>query len=323
MNYFLLSFILLLIIFGIGLIYIFVKRIDEKNKVLIEWLKSSNNNINQQLSSVISQFHLRLNEAMQSIIQLQKNISEVVEVSHSMQEWQKYLFAPKLRGNIGEQILDDILKQYFPKEVVKFQYQFKNGEKVDALIITSQGLIPIDAKFPLEKFGKYLKAQNEKEKKEWRRGFVNDVKKHLETIAKKYILPEEKTVDYAIMYVPSETVFYEIISDEEIFNYAHEKRVFPVSPMSFFAFIKTILLSFEGEKIQSKAKQILILLQTLKKDYQKTYASFNILNRHLTNAYHQSHELTKQLDVLGQKINTSLIFEDHKNKLLEPYETKD
>ncbi len=323
MNSFLLSLSFLLIIFGIGLIYIFIKRIDEKNKVLIEWLKSSNNNINQQLSSVISQFHIRLNETMQSIIQLQKNISEVVEVSRSMQEWQKYLFAPKLRGNIGEQILNDLLKQYFPKELIKFQYQFKNGEKVDALIITSQGLIPIDAKFPLEKFSKYLKAQTEKEKKEWRRGFVSDVKKHLETIAKKYILPEEKTVDYAIMYVPSETVFYETISDEEIFNYAHEKRVFPVSPMSFFAFIKTILLSFEGEKIQSKAQQILNLLQTLKKDYQKTYASFNTLNRHLTNAYHQSQELTKQLEILGQKITTPLIFGEPKSKLLETYETKD
>ena len=302
--------IFLVLGFVLFLIKTWIKQIEEKNNLLIEWLKSSNININQQLSSSMTQFNTRLDKAAQIIAQVQKNIGEFTEISRSIQQLQQFLASPKMRGNIGEQILADLLNQHFPKNSFKLQYQFKSGEKVDAVIFTNQGIIPIDAKFPLENFRKYLKAKNEKEKNDFKKAFFSDVKKHIEVIAKKYILPEEKTVDYALMYIPSENVYYEIISAEEIFTFAGEKRVLPVSPMSFFAYIKAILLSFEGQKIEKKAKQIISLLQAIRKDYEKTQETLDITNRHLTNAYSQMNNLNRNFQSLGEKLSSTKFLEE-------------
>lgn len=292
------------------LIRVWLRQIEEKNSLLIEWLKSSNATINQQLSSSMTQFNNRLDRAAEIIAQVQKNIGEFTEISRSMQELQHFLAAPKIRGNIGEQILADLLNQHFPKSSFKLQYQFKSGEKVDAVIFSSQGIIPIDAKFPLENFRKYLKTDNEKIKASFKKAFLTDVKKHLDIISKKYILPEEKTVDYALMYIPSENVYYEIIANEEIFAYAGEKRVLPVSPMSFFAYMKAILLSFEGQKIEEKAKKIISILQAVKKDYEKTYEIIEILNKHLTNAHNQMGQLNRNFQSLGEKLSSTKLLEE-------------
>lgn len=303
-----------LVVFGFLLVLFFVrfwlKQIEEKNHLLLEWLKSSNTNINQQLSSSIAQFNSRLDKAAQVISALQKNLGEFSEIGRSMQDLQQFLASPKIRGNIGEQVLADLLNQHFPKNSFKLQYQFKSGVKVDAVIITSNGLIPIDAKFPLENFKKFLQAKDEKEKKIFKKEFVQNVKKHIDDISKKYILPEEKTVDYALMYIPSESVYYEIILNEEIFSYAGEKRVLPVSPMSFFAYIKAILLSFEGQKIEEKAKNILSLLQSIKKEYEKNYQIIELLNKHLGNAYTQMNNLNRSFSLLGEKLSSVKLLEE-------------
>lgn len=304
---------LIIIALGILIVLFFIKtwlnKIEEKNSLLIEWLKSSNSNINQQLSSSMTQFNMRLDKAAQIIAQVQKNIGEFTEISRSIHEWQQFLSSPKTRGLIGEQILSDLLNQHFPKSSFKLQYQFRSGEKVDAAIFTAQGIIPIDAKFPLDNFKNYLKAEDQKIRGDFKKAFLNDVKKHIEKISQKYILPEEKTVDYALMYIPSENVYYEIISSEDVFNFAGEKRVLPVSPMSFFAYIKAILLSFEGQKIEKKAKQIITLLQAIKKDYEKTQETIGLVNKHLTNAYSQMNNLNQQFQSLGEKISSSKLLE--------------
>jgi DNA recombination protein RmuC len=302
-GYLVIVIVLIVILFVIRL---WLNQIEEKNKLVVDWLKTSTTTIDQRLASSMEQFNSRLD-------QVQKNIGQFSEVGRSMQELQQFLSSPKIRGNIGESILADILKQHFPKNSYKLQCQFRSGEKVDAVIITANGLIPIDAKFPFENYKKYTKAQDKKEKDVFKKTFINDVKKHIDKIAQKYILPSEKTVDYALMYIPSENLYYEIINIDEIFDYAGEKRVLPVSPMSFFAYIKAILLSLEGQKIEAKAKQIIILLQAIKKDYEKTAASLGVLNRHLVNAYHQANELTTNFSHLGEKLNTTNLLEERNN----------
>jgi DNA recombination protein RmuC len=298
---------IIIVAFSILIIIRFwLNQIEEKNKVIIDWLKTSTMTIDQRLASSMEQFNSRLD-------QVQKNIGQFSEIGRSMQELQQFLSSPKIRGNIGESILADLLKQHFPKNSYKLQYQFRSGEKVDAVILTANGLIPIDAKFPFDNYKKYAKAQNLKEKENFKKNFVVDVKKHIDKIAQKYILPSEKTVDYALMYIPSENLYYEIINIDEIFDYAGEKRVLPVSPMSFFAYIKAILLSLEGQKIEAKAKQIITLLQAIKKDYEKTAASLGVLNRHLTNAYHQANELASNFSHLGEKLNTTNLLEEKDN----------
>lgn len=308
------SFILIIIRF-------WLKKIEEKTKIseeLIEWLKSSTVATDEKLNKQMEAFNQRLDKAAFIIAQVQKNIGEFSEIGRSIKDLQSFLSSPKTRGNLGEQILKDLLKQHFPNNSYKIQYSFKNGEKVDAVIITSQGLIPIDSKFPLENFKKYLKTDDQKQKEIFKKTFIDDVKKHINDISKKYILPEEKTVDYALMYVPSENVYYEIINNEELFDYAGKKMVLPVSPMSFYAYMKAILLSFEGQKIEEKAKKIIDLLNAIKKDYQKTEETLFVLNKHIANAYNQSSQLTKNFQSLGQKLtSTNLLTEEKKEKLLE------
>ena len=284
-----------LFVAALVIIRFWLNRLEDKSKIsddLVEWLKNSN-----------LQFAT-----------LQKSIGEFSEIGRSMKELQEYLTSPKLRGNIGEQVLKELLAQNFPKSSYKLQYHFKTGSIVDAVLITSQGLIPIDSKFPIDAFKKISRSSDKSETAGLRKEFERDVKGHIDDISRKYVLPEEKTLDYALMYIPSESVYYELINNEEIFNYAGRNRVLPVSPMSFYAYLKAILISFEGQKIETKAKEILIILQAMKKDYEKMDEALSTLNRHIVNAYNQSSQVTKNFQSLGQKLtSTNLLSEPEKS----------
>jgi DNA recombination protein RmuC len=220
-----------------------------------------------------------------------------------MKELNDLLQSPKLRGNMGEHILKELLIQYFPENSYAFQYAFKNGEKVDAIIKTTQGIIPIDAKFPFDNFRKMMESESKEERKKVQKDFEKDVKKHIEDIATKYIVVSEGTVDYALMYIPSEAIYYEIVNTSIICDFASDKRVLPVSPMSFYAYMKSILMSFEGQKIQSQTKEILNTLKSIRKDYEKTEEALSVLQKHVTNSYNQLSNVSRMFNGLGQKLH--------------------
>ncbi len=318
------SLVIIFVVFSIVILVVirfWFNQLEQKTKIsdeLMAWLKSSTSQIDNRLNENMKMFNSRLDNAARVIAQVQKNIGEFSEIGRSMQELQELLQSPKLRGNIGEQVLKQLLGQYFPKDSYVLQYGFKNGERVDAVIKTTHGIIPIDSKFPIDNFRRMAKATNPEDKERSKKDFERDVKKHIEDISKKYILADEGTVDYAIMYISSETVYYEIINNETLFDYSGKMRVLPVSPMSFYAYIKAILMSFEGARIQSQAKEILSILQATKKDYEKTDEALSILTRHITNAYNQISQVTKSFLSLGQKLtSTRLLSSDKEKKILE------
>lgn len=259
---------------------------------ILEYLKTTNVRLNEQGKS----FNDRLDNAARVIGDVQKNIGEFSEIGRGMKDLQDFLKSPKLRGNIGEQVLKDMLSQFLPKQSFKLQYTFKTGDKVDAAVLTSAGIIPIDSKFPMENFRKLINDPSAKS------DFERDVKKHIDDISRKYILTEEGTVDYALMYVPSEAIYYEIANDEDLFDYASGRRVLPVSPTTFYAYLKAILMSFEGQKIEAQAKEILSSLRAIGKDYEKTEENLGILQKHLTNAYNMMNNVFTSFGSLGQKI---------------------
>ena len=306
MNNFVLLAIIVSVIFILLVLRFWLNKLEEKTKLsdeLVEWIKSSTTQIDSKLSQSMEMFNTRLDNAARVIAQVQRNIGEFSEIGRSMNELQEFLSSPKLRGNIGEQVLKELLAQHFPKHSFALQYTFKNGEKVDAVIKTTQGMIPIDSKFPMENFRK-------REMKD----FTNDVKKHISDIAKKYILVDEGTCDYALMYIPSESVYYEIINNEELFDYAGQKQVLPVSPISFYAYMKAILMSFEGQRIQSQAKEILEILKSIKKDYEKSEDALSTLQKHITNAYNQIAVVTKNFLSLGQKLSSTHLLSGKKDE---------
>lgn len=266
----------------------------EDRKVLLTSLRENTQALNE-----------RLDNAAKVIGEVKKNVGEMSEIGRGMKDLQEFLRSPKLRGNVGEQVLKELLSQILPKQQFHLQYSFKSGERVDAAIKTSGGIIPVDSKFPMENFRKMAKAKDGAEKKVFEKKFHRDIKLHIDVISKKYILTEEGTVDYALMYIPSESVYYEVVNSPALFDYAGDKRVLPVSPTTFYAYLRAILMSFEGQKIEEEARAILSALRAIQKDYGKVEGNLNTLQSHLFRAYNKMSDVLTGFGQLGQKITTT------------------
>lgn len=322
--------IVVIVLLGFVAIFYFLnkKLSDLKNSkddtVLMEWLKSmqqtmqaSSSDVTKVLQENSKQLNERLDKAASVIRDVGKEVGQMSEIGRNMKELQEFLKSPKLRGNIGEQVLKDLIAQMFPKNSFHLQYQFKSGEKVDAAIKTDAGILPIDSKFPMENFQKIIKGESNAEKQEARNEFSRDVKKHIASIAKKYILPIEGTMDFALMYVPSESVYYEIVNMTDIMDYARKERVYVVSPSTLYAHLQTILLSFEGKKIESRSREVFKLLRALKIDYSKVEENMGILGKHINNASSQFTNVATGFNQLGHKLSSTKNLEEQTVKEID------
>jgi len=321
--------LLVLILLGFAVLVFFVRKwlndFQEKQKpdrLLGDLIKSFDIRAHEQAREIREQSRMlneRLDNAARVISAVQKNIGEFSEIGRSMKNLQEFLQSPKLRGNIGEEILGDLIAQMFPKNSFFLQYTFKSGARVDAAIKTDGGILTIDAKFPMENFVKMSKAENEAERKLFEKEFIRDLKKHIDDISQKYILPDEGTLDFSLMYVPSESVFYELAQITEVMNYARRSRVYPVSPTTLYAHLQTILLSLAGKQLEVKTKSIFKMLRSMLGDYEKIEGSMGVLGKHLTNAYNQMSAVTQSFTLLGQKLKSSqsLEIKGEQEKLFE------
>lgn len=285
--------------------------LETTNKTLNEALHANSNHMVKTLQENSKQLNERLDQAASVIRDVGKEVGQMSEIGRSMKELQEFLKSPKLRGNIGEQVLKDLIAQMFPKHSFHLQYQFKSGERVDAAIQTDAGILPIDSKFPMENFQKMMKETNEQEKERTKKEFFRDIKHHVDAIAKKYVLPDEGTMDFALMYVPSESVYYEIICEQSMLEYARKNRVYVVSPTTLYAHLQTILLSFEGKKIEVRSKEIMKHLQTIQIEYEKIDENLEVLGKHLGNASNQFHNVTLGFAHMGQKLQATKNLEEH------------
>lgn len=289
-----------------------ITQLVKPDETLLEWLKSnqtllqrSNKDVSDTLQQNTRAISDRLDRAAQVIGALQKEAGQFSEIGRSMRDLQDFLKSPKLRGNIGEEVLRDLIGQMFPRNSFHLQYGFKSGDKVDAALKTDAGLLPIDSKFPMENFQRMIKAENEDEKRRFKLSLIADVKKHIKTISQKYILPEEGTMDFALMYIPSEAVFYEVANIPSLTEFARNNRVYPVSPTTLYVHLQTILLSFEGKKIESRSKEVFRMLRAIQTDYQKTEGALSVLGKHLQNAYNQMSNVLSGFTLLGQKLSST------------------
>src|SRR4030043_218833 len=289
------------------------KEKDKSAEILMKWLEEMRSSVDKNTKTLSSRLEAtnkaineRLDNAAKVIGMVGKEVGQMSEIGRSMKDLQDFLRSPKLRGNIGGQVLRELLGQFLPKESFHLQYRFRSGEIVDAAIKTESGIIPIDSKFPMENFKNMAKAESESEKKSFRKEFTRDVKKHIDDIAKKYILPEEGTIDYALMYIPSEPVYYEIMSNiPELSDYAHKKRVLPVSPSTFYAYMRAILMSFEGKKIEERARSILAALRGIKGDSEKFGEALRVLTKHINDTKKTSDLVNSRYISLHSKLDTA------------------
>jgi DNA recombination protein RmuC len=236
----------------------------------------------------------RLQSSTDALVQMSQKIGEVQKTSQDLsqaaQTLQSVLGGAKTRGTLGEVTLERLLEDALPRTAYEMQYRFAStGAVVDAIVRGGERLLPVDSKFPLEAYRR-LAAEGDAARRE----FSVAVRKHADSIAEKYILPDEHTLDYALMFVPSEGVYYELLLTEDskyglLDEYCRSKRVFPVSPNTFYACLSAIAVSLQGQKIEENARHLLANLAGLKKQMDSFGEVYEKLGTHLRHAQ-QSYE---------------------------------
>jgi DNA recombination protein RmuC len=231
----------------------------------------------------------------------------VFDVGRDIAGLEQLLKSPKIRGGVGETLLENLLGQMLPREQYILQHAFATGDRVDAAIRLGERLVPVDAKFPLENFRRVLDEPDEDKRPALRRAFLRDVKNRVDEIAKKYILPDEGTFDFALMYIPAENIYYEIIVKEDSEDdppaaYALGRRVVPVSPNTFYAYLRVIVLGLRGLRIERDAQEIQARLGRLRGDLDKFREAFDVVGRHLTTARNKYDDAASGLGRLEGKL---------------------
>ncbi|MDP2981159.1 MAG: DNA recombination protein RmuC [Candidatus Omnitrophota bacterium] len=289
-----------------------LKQLNESAKVQ----QMVSNNMGERLDSAAKVF----GDVKKSLGSLDEKTQQIYEVGKDIASLQEILRAPKMRGGLGELFLESLLEQIMPrKDFYELQHCFKTGERVDAVIKIGSRLVPVDSKFPLESFKRFVEAQSDEDKKRAKKEFIKAVNTHIDDIAAKYILPDEGTYDFALMYIPAENVYYEtIIKDEgfgeekSIVSHAISKKVIPVSPNSFYAYLQVIILGMKGLKVEEKAQEVIKMLITLKGSLGKFTEDFEVMGTHIDNMKSSYERAVKSLDKFEDKLLSADSLEENK-----------
>jgi DNA recombination protein RmuC len=278
----------------------------------LEALKAAQDRTSESLQKSLQTGQTTLTQSLQAsqkvltdlhsqIGQLQGTSAQMMQIGTEVRRLQDILSSPKLRGQMGEWSLENLLANILPKDSYRLQYSFKDGKMVDALIEMADFSVPIDAKFPLPSFERILKAQTDDEKAKLRRQFLKDCTNHIDKIAANYIRPAEGTLDFAIMYIPAENIYYETIvkyagETQDILQYSLDKKVIPVSPNLLYVYLMTVAMGLHGLQIEKQAAEIRQNLKKLNASFADFISNWDVLGKHLRNAYNQYDEADKKLN---------------------------
>ena len=250
-----------------------------------------------------------LNDVNRKLGGLEQASRRIQELGQDIGQLQDILKAPKLRGNLGEFLLEDLLRQVLPERNFQTQFHFRDGTVVDAVVKLGERLVPIDSKFPLESFQRLIAVEGEAARREEKREFVRAVKKKIDEIAAKYIKESEGTYDFALMYIPAENVFYELIVTEnlkdrryELSQYAMDRKVVPVSPNSLYAYLMAIALGLKGFKIEQQARLIMGELSRVQASFNDFYGDFTLVGKHLKFAAGKYDQSLKKAERFNDRI---------------------
>jgi DNA recombination protein RmuC len=264
---------------------------DQGLTVIMEWMKQMKDNTDQTrqeiqkgMDSTNKAINERLDNAARVIGAVTKELGQMQQIGKSLSYVQEFLLSAKKRGNIGEQIMEEMLKQSLPPHMYVMQFRFRSGEIVDAIIKLGDRVLAMDSKFSMENYRAYINAETDEQREAMRKLFIKDIKKRIDEISKKYVMPSENTFDFALMYVPADGVFNEITDDVEVYEYARSKHVHLVSPGTFYYFLQVLLVGFQRERINEQAEHILKTIQGLRSESEKFSNNLGVLTKHITNA---------------------------------------
>ena len=240
--------------------------------------------------------------------------TSVAEQAREFSSLQDLLRAPNARGGLGEALLEELLRQLLPPHAYSMQHRFSSGSTVDAVVKVGGRIVCIDSKFPLANFRRMCDAPNDLERAEAERTFVADVHKHIRDISSRYVVPDEGTFDFAVMYVPAEGVYGELLrlTDRRrpLFESAIEARVVPMSPLTMCGYLQTILFGLKCLSIEKSAEAILDFCGRLQQDFERFETEYEVLGKHLGNARAKYEEGARRLDRFRDKLDQTVDLAD-------------
>jgi len=285
-------------------------QLAERNADVDRRLQALGETMDRRLGSLDERVDRRLESATRTTTAIHERLGKVDEATSQMLERAKELGRleqalrpPKARGGFGELLLENLLRDRLPPSAFQMQHTFDSGERVDAIVRVDR-LIPVDSKFPLDNYNRLVEAESDDERTLAERQFSRDVRAHIDAIAAKYIRPDEGTYDFAFMYIPVEAVYYELACGKTgaLLQYAHERRVFPVSPTTFTAYLQVIALGLRGMQIEQHAHEVMAYVADLQRDFDRFGDDFDKIGTHLGHAQSKYHEAGKRLDRLETKL---------------------
>ncbi|HEX2896622.1 MAG TPA: DNA recombination protein RmuC [candidate division Zixibacteria bacterium] len=233
--------------------------LDQANKILNDRLAESTKSLDKRVEV--------FGEIKSQIGELAVQAKNIENIGQNIQSLSELLKPPKLRGNVGETFLENMLSQILPKALYELQHSFPSGQRVDAVIKFGDRLFSIDSKFPLEAFNKHMENPD---KSEYRKLFTQSIKKHVDDICSRYIIPQEGTLEFAIMYIPAESIYYQLISNEsEMFSYALSKKVIPSSPGHLYGYLATMSAVYRETGLMNQGRQLTAFINKLSDSLQK------------------------------------------------------
>ena len=233
--------------------------LDQANKILNDRLTESSRSLDKRVEV--------FGEIKSQIGELAVQAKNIESIGQNIQSLSELLKPPKLRGNVGETFLENMLSQILPKALYELQHSFPSGQRVDAVIKFGDRLFSIDSKFPLEAFNKHIENP---ESNEYRKQFTQSIKKHVDDICARYIIPQEGTLEFAIMYIPAEAIYYQLISNEsELFSYALSKKVIPSSPGHLYGYLATMSAVYRETGLMNQGRQLTAFINNLADSLQK------------------------------------------------------
>lgn len=300
-------FIIIIVAIGV-VIFLMLKKKPEKNDGQLLMLQQQISQIAQVVDVKLSESNKNVQEQFRHSADIIRNVTEkltkldetnrqVVSFADQLKNLQDILKNPKQRGILGEYYLETVLKNVLPPGAFQMQYGFGDGNIVDAVVFIDKRIIPIDSKFSLENYNRILEARDPETKKRFETAFVGDLKIRIDETSK-YVRPEENTMDFAFMFIPSEAVYYDLLINKvgavtedtnNLVGYAAKKKVVIVSPTSFLAYLQTVLQGLRNQKISEQA-------QTIIKEVEK-------LGKHLYSYSEHSRRLGQHLEAATSSYN--------------------
>ena len=290
-------------------------------QVLTETLANSSSHLTQRLEGIdnrMTQSGIANQDLVRGVFdglgQVREATSAVAEQARQFTALQDLLKPPKARGGIGETMLEELLRQILPPSGFQTQYRFSSGVIVDAIVRAGERLICIDSKFPLVNYQRMCMATDEVERREAERAFAADVTKHIKDISTRYICPDEGTLDFAVMYVPAEGLYGEVLRLAHcklpIFETAMAQRVIPMSPLTMHGYLQTVVFGLRCLQIEKNAESILGLCGRLEQDVERFATEYDVLGAHLNNAHKKFGEGARKLERFRATLERAHEFSD-------------